>query len=82
MKTIYKYVIERDGIEMPKNAQIVHVGTHIDEFCIWAIVDTEADTETRYFDVVGTGHELASGVKYLDTVHQPPFVWHIVETNL
>jgi len=86
---IYKYTfsgIENAEFEMPKGAEIlcVQIQSHlaVTAICIWALVDSlEARVERRRFMVIGTGHELygVRNVKYVGTVQEPPFVWHIFE---
>lgn len=66
MRTIYKYEHRiRDDVEvwLPQGAEILHVGYQglgVDDkaFCIWALVDTKAPEEKRFFYVRGTGHKM------------------------
>ncbi len=57
-KAIAMYEMDRFemAISMPKGSQIIHVDTIIrgwlDCFHLWAIVDTDAEQETRYFRVI------------------------------
>lgn len=83
MKAIYKYIVDKDPttLSIPKGAQIVHVDHQGELSCFWAIVDTEAKTETRIFRVVGTGWYI-SGYNYIGTYQDGVFVWHIVEVPL
>ena len=46
---------------------------------MWALVDTERSTESRYFEVVGTGWELDDNMSYIGTFFADDFVWHIME---
>jgi hypothetical protein len=94
MKTIWKYSTLVDSqfkdkieIEMPKNAEILCVQrdgkTGIP--CIWAIVDTDAEKETRYFELFGTGIKIHSDMgierKYVGTYQyqRGEFVGHLFE---
>lgn len=59
MKTIYKYLLEPNGvIKMPRGAEVLSVGEQHGWMCVWALVDTEAPIESRRFATVGTGHEI------------------------
>jgi len=42
-------------VEMPRGAQILSAQAQHGELCIWAAVDPSQPTETRHFNVVGTG---------------------------
>ena len=96
MRIIWKYPIDvQDGIIevlMPKDAEVIHVGTQYDIVCLWVIVDTERHgDETKRFRIHGTGHPLANNTgtpysifdTYLGTVQtcNGKFVWHIFEVK-
>lgn len=58
---IWKYEITPDDrvqIEMPEKAEILSVQVQKGIVCIWALVNTENKTETRCFEVFGTGHKV------------------------
>lgn len=82
MKTIYKYDLDirnRQIIDLPLDAEIIKIGFDPNKLlCIWAIVDSEAKTflETVFY-IFGTGHEVYEELKYLGTVNQDRFVWHV-----
>lgn len=82
MKTIYKYTL--DGIHttkvsMPKGANVTSFDVQNNQFCIWALVDTESPMEERYFTIVGTGWELDGDECYIGMVQQGSYVWHCLE---
>jgi len=86
MKTIWKFPIPVASpvrIEMPKNAQILTVQRQDELACIWALVNPNAETEARYFEIHGTGNPMHEDMgverKYIGTFQQPPFVWHVFE---
>ena len=84
MRTVYKYELKGfcPEIEMPKGATPLHIGKDPQgEFCIWAEVDTEAETETRQFAMYGTGHQIPDGQTYLATVFDGDYVWHWYEAG-
>lgn len=85
MKTIWKIVLDRSvtRAELPEGADFLSVGPDpraSANVVAWFAVDTERATETRAFQIVGTGQELPDGESlYLGSVIQSPFVWHVFE---
>ena len=58
---IWKYPVEATDsflVEMPIGARILSVQVQRDEVCMWALVDPNAPTEGRRFNVYGTGHPI------------------------
>jgi hypothetical protein len=45
--------------------------------CLWAEVDTEAETEDVELLVRGTGHPVPDDAEFLGTAMDSPFVWHL-----
>ena len=61
MNTVWKFQIPaltQFNVTMPKNAQIIHVDSQLEQACLWAVVDPGALTETRSFILVETGHDI------------------------
>lgn len=61
MKKVYKYELAIDdyvSISMPKGSKILHLDLQYGRPFIWALVDPDAEEETRNFRVAGTGHEI------------------------
>lgn len=96
MRTIWKFPLFTDrftvvDILMPVGAQIVRFdieyrgpmddGPRRGVPTVWAIVDDQAQTETRRFAIVGTGHELGEIVGYIGGFDAEPFQWHVVELS-
>lgn len=57
-KVIFKYqmpVLERFSMDLPEGAQIIRMKDEGGLFWLWAVVDTEATTETRQFAAFKTG---------------------------
>lgn len=52
---------------MPCGATILSVQTHKGHPKLWALVDTDAPSETRFFCVVGTGHLVDFKGAYIGT---------------
>ena len=78
---------EKFTIEMPIGAQILTVqrSEKDNHPCIWALVDPNAKKEERYFELVGTGHDIHFDMgierKYIGTYQYQngEFVGHIFE---
>jgi hypothetical protein len=82
MKRIYKYELKDGrGIEMPIGAKVLTIQTQNGLPYIWALVDTDAECDFRYFTIVGTGHDFpeADNFTYINTIQDGQFVWHIFE---
>lgn len=79
-KVIYKYPV-RDGVDMPANAEILKVEYQGAEVFIWAMTIPDSPTIKRYFKVYGTGHPIPMNERYVGTVFEPPYVWHIMEST-
>lgn len=60
-KVIYKYqmpVLERFTMRLPKDAEIIRMEDQGGMFWLWAVVDTNAPLEDRYFHAYKTGAEI------------------------
>lgn len=86
MKTIWKFpllVTDLCRIQIPKNAEVLTVQRQNEQVCLWALVDPEANKETRYFEVHGTGNPILESDnrerRYIGTFQAAPFVWHVFE---
>ena len=88
MRTVYKYPLQltdKQEIELPEHAAILHVGEQNGELCVWVLVNTENGKEPWVFYVCGTGHELRDRIEtlhpavYVGTVQMQnaPLVWHV-----
>ena len=82
MKRIYKYKLKDGrGVEMPIGAKVLTIQKQNGLPYIWALVDTDAEFDFRYFEIVGTGRDFpeADDFTYINTIQDGPFVWHIFE---
>jgi hypothetical protein len=81
MKQIWKFEIKEGSIEMPIGARILTIEMQRGHACMWALVDTDSDYESRNFAIVGTGHDFPDADKfnYIGTVQDGILVWHIFE---
>lgn len=80
MMAVHKFVIGREWVEeldLPKGAKPLSVQIQQGRFCLWALVDTDAEIERRLVQRRGTGFEIENpDSTYLGTVQEDPFVWH------
>ena len=86
MSRIYKYPLAFTGvqeIEMPKGAQVIHVGVQAETICLWAIVDPARPVERRSFAILATGQPDFDPaiVQHLGSVIMTggALVWHVFE---
>jgi hypothetical protein len=88
VKVVYKYPLdmsERTTIEMPYDAQIVHVERQGRAYCLWAEHGTEPGTDKVSvmkkctFGIFGTGHEIPDSAVHIGSIQDGPFVFHIYE---
>lgn len=90
MRTVYKYPMELTDItsvSVPMGALIRDVGIDWEgRLCVWLEVDTENPMELLRFRVAGTGHPLRCKgmekedcLRFLKTVPNKPFFWHVYE---
>jgi len=82
-KRIYKFEVREDGkTHIQRGAQILKAEVQGDGIYLWALVDPTRPLEKHYFNIFGTGQELPPDIeehRYIDTVFQGPFVWHIFQ---
>lgn len=74
IKKIFKYQLETvdtQDVVMPKGAEVLTIQTQNEVPCIWALVNPDEETETRVFEIFGTGHDVYCDMgvdrKYLGT---------------
>jgi hypothetical protein len=88
MRAIHKFELPGVGeneVQLPRNADILHVRMQQDRLRLWALVDDEAQMETRRVVLLGTGWEVPGDVgasDYLGTFQTDGgFVWHAFATK-
>lgn len=88
MKRIYKYPIQitdEQIIQMPENAEILHVNIQHNQAFIWAMIDPEEDEEDVEIRVYGTGHPVqeCKELSYLGTVfiQNGDLVFHVFKVG-
>lgn len=89
-KAIWKFklkVTDKQSVEMPKGAQILSALVQHEQLCIWALVNVDAEMESRTFEIFGTGNpvpdhvDAESNYKFIGTFmhYDGGFVGHIFE---
>ncbi|HEA66399.1 MAG TPA: hypothetical protein ENI07_06210 [Desulfobacterales bacterium] len=88
---IWKFLLDRPEnvfgsieIEMPVGSEILSCQEQGGSLWLWALLNPahEIKSELRTFHIVGTGKifDYQEGLfKFIDTVQQSPFVWHVFE---
>lgn len=83
MQTIHKFtfdIADTVVVQMPERSTPVSVATAgYGRINVWASVETDFDMSPVTLYVRGTGHPLceADEAKFLGTVQDGPFVWHV-----
>jgi hypothetical protein len=82
---IWKFPLHGLGgqtIRMPFDAKILTAQFQREILCVWAMCDPKQEKyEDRYFRVIGTGFDIddTAPLKYISTVQNGMFVWHVFE---
>lgn len=88
MRTIWKYPLEltdQTELMIPKGAEVLTAQMQELQLGLWILVNSDAETEVRTFDIYGTGNPVPAidlrthTRKYIATVQQSIFVWHVFE---
>jgi hypothetical protein len=76
-------VEDAQTINMPLNAEILHVAAQTNTPNLWALVDENADLEPRHFVTFGTGEPMPENGygSYVGTyqLHDGALVFHVFE---
>ena len=87
-KTIWKYPLEiedNQSVELPIDAEILTVQTVKDKPYLWALVNPDGKTETRFIEIFGTGHpvgyDMGISRKYISTFQlaEGRLIFHVFE---
>lgn len=88
MKTIWKFPLkmtDRQIVEMPLPAKLLCVqlqGRNPNEAaCLWAEVDPEGEKVRIEIAMIGTGHPLPDGMRYISTMQYGALVFHFYEVR-
>jgi len=67
-------------LEMPRGAQVVHIGIVKGVPSILARVKPDTETEIRRFALFGTADDIPADVgRYLGTFEDGGYIWHVFE---
>ena len=80
---IYKYELS-SKVLLPEGSLVLKAGIQSGGMYIWALIDPKQPLIERNFEIVGTGHPFEYGClthRFVDTIFDGPFVWHIFEVN-
>ncbi len=80
-RSIFKYSLTDGVVYMPKDAEILKVGMQDGIPCLWAMVDPHGEREMRYFTALGTGMLIPDDWRYVGTLFDRQYVWHVFETK-
>lgn len=80
--TIWKWnlnLTDQQTIQMPEGSRPLTVQIQGGDICMWSAVDPLAVKVPFTIIIVGTGNSGPdfSGSRYIGTVQQGPFVWHV-----
>lgn len=84
MKVIWKFLTNASHEKiMAKEGGIVRKVSLAQGFIrLWIEVDKDANDAPFRVTIVGTGQKVPEDMTYIDTVFEPPFVWHIYVKEL
>jgi len=66
---VFKYPLltqDRQVIELPEGATILHIGDQVETICVWAMVDPVATKKCYEVHIAGTGHLLPDDLEGFD----------------
>ena len=84
-KTIWKYPVTIGGdtkLLMQEGAEFIHAGLDpTGEPCVWALLDPNKQADVpRNLLVIGTGRAFDQpNAKFIGSINQGPFMWHVFE---
>lgn len=93
MKTVYRYEINQaiNDVNLPVGAKVLSVGVaenviSCNVISLWALVDSDAGTETRRFLVFGTGADMSAtetyNLDFIGTIQKSnAYAFHIFEVK-
>lgn len=83
---IFKYTVPVDDTDhrIDLTGPILHVGSQGGgEVQFWSMnYGDDVDAVPYVFRVVGTGHPFPSGMVYVGTAFDGPFVWHLLKQEI
>lgn len=86
-RTVLKYPLSSlmdkgsEVVEMPADARIILVDRQHGVPTLWAEVGLDHDMERRLFVLYGTGQKIDDNDVWVGSFQDPPYVWHVYESN-
>lgn len=83
--TVYKYQLDTVcTLKLPPDAEPLKVAMQDGVPVMWVLLNPEALTVRRRFEIYGTGHTIpdAESRTYVDTFFTGPLVYHVFEVTL
>jgi hypothetical protein len=86
MKRVYKYTLALTDVQLvklPIGSRILSCQMQLGILTMWALVSPGNDTEDVPIYIFGTGHDMPPNIdfRFIDTVQEGNFVWHIFELD-
>ena len=81
MRTIWKYEVPANNIELPESHTWRYLDVQGEGLCAWAEVDTETPKIKVDLFYSGTGHSVPPTATYVGTWRQGVFVFHMWEAK-
>lgn len=83
VQTIWKYPLalnDEQTITVPSGATPLHVGPDpLGGFALWMLVDDLMPKTDRRIIIRGTGFPVPAHKTYIGSLHDGPFMWHVME---
>ena len=85
---IWKFKVphqQNSYISVPKGTEFLRADINANGIFVWGLCDPDAEKEQRTMHVVGTGwtmHGYIPEWKHIDTVFDPPYVWHVLDGEI
>lgn len=81
MRTVWRYQLTEDVFLTPPKSKLLYVGVMHDAFQAWFEVDHPdlEPVEPHLVVVLPTGQEVPGGMRYVTTILEEPYAWHVYE---
>jgi hypothetical protein len=84
MRKVFKYpltISSKFELQLPKGATILSAQIQSESPVMWAEVDPEATKTARTLYIVGTGHDVPVGARFVSTFQEMggQLIWHLYE---
>ncbi len=89
MTTIWKYQLKVAGVQaltIPEAHEVLTAQFQGEDIYIWVMVDPARPKRKRWFEVIGTGHDMPdyaciTARTYVATCQSDGFVWHVFSVS-